>query len=71
MDAKVSLWKATPVIWVAVLVLTVATALALNGLVRDAPLSKADLALIAFFWFLVSFGVRWIWLRRRDKRSSP
>jgi hypothetical protein len=61
-------WKATTAIWVAVLALTVTTALTCNQFVPDAPLSKVDLAVVAFFWFLVSFGVRWIWRRRRDRR---
>jgi hypothetical protein len=65
-----SFWKATTPLWLAVLALTIATALIFNRMVPDAPLSSIDLAFVAFFWFLISFGARWLWMHHGKKKPS-
>lgn len=63
-------WKPTIGTWLVVLVLTVATALYFKRKTPDAPLDAVSLALVAFCWFLVAFGVRWIWKRYHRRRSA-
>ncbi|HVT95462.1 MAG TPA: hypothetical protein VHD76_21605 [Bryobacteraceae bacterium] len=65
-----SAWKATVGIWVAVLVLTVATALFFNAMTPDAPLAGISLVFVAFFWFLAARGARWAWKRRHQKEAG-
>jgi len=61
--------RATPFIWVSVLVLSAGTGLFFNWATPDAPLTASGLAIVAFCWFLLVFGLRWAWMRYREKDS--
>ena len=63
-------WKPTVGIWLAVLALTVATALYFNQKTPDAPLDAPSLAVVAFCWFLLAFGSRWLGRLFKRKRST-
>lgn len=65
-----SSWTPTVGIWLLVLALTVATALYFKRRTPDAPLDAVSLALVAFFWFLLAFGVRWVWKRFHHKNPA-
>jgi len=65
-----SSWKPTVGTWLVVLALTVATALYFKRKTPDTPLDAVSLALVAFCWFLLAFGVRWIWKRYQRRRSA-
>lgn len=62
-------WKPTVGTSLVVLALTIATSLYFKRKTPDAPLDAVSLAFVAFCWFLVAFGVRWIW-KRYHRRSA-
>ncbi|HTT63279.1 MAG TPA: hypothetical protein VMG35_15600 [Bryobacteraceae bacterium] len=62
--------KATTGVWLAVLALTVATALFFDRMTPDAPLKGTSLVFVAFFWFLVVFALRWAWQHYHKKEAG-
>jgi hypothetical protein len=69
-DDGATRWKPTVGMWLAVLALTIATALYFKQKTPDSPLDTPSLVLVAFCWFLLAFGSRWIWRLYKRRRST-